>query len=198
MECIQFLTYNEAMDMDTTLDKALWDALAVSAGERPAFVRPYFDPASHLDPMLAEMRLQTAEASESFEAWSRRGLGMAEKLTNVLSQNMVNSGHVAKLRWVAERIEEKCEDYAKDLEREIKRADRLVKELRSYNGKSAKILQGILEENFDMSRREIEDRLEFALLLRALATKYDPDKKTVASASTPEEVEDFLLSIIHS
>lgn len=198
LDCIQLLTYNAAMDMDMTLDQALWDALAVSARERPAFVRPYFDPASQLEPMLAEMRLQTAEARQSFDKWVRRAHVIGEKLTEVLSQNAVNSGHITKLRWAAERIEEKCDENSKILEREMKRSDRLVREMRSFNGKSAKAFQAILNENFDLSRREIEDRLEFALLLRAMATRHDPDKKIVATASTPKEVEDFLLSVMHS
>lgn len=198
LDCIQLLTYNAAMDMDMTLDQALWDALAISARERPAFVRPYFDPSSQLEPMLADMRRQTEETRQGYEAWARRGLGMAQNLTDVLSQNQVNASHVAKLRWAAERIEEKCEDYAKDLEREIKRSERLVRELRTYNRSSSETLQDIFDEIFDLDRQEIEDKLAFALMLRALATKFDPGKKIIATASTPEEVEDFLLSVMHS
>lgn len=189
------MTYKAPMDMAQSLDEALLEALA-SARERPAIVRPYFDAGADFDALINNIEKQHAQANSDYANWREKGNARQDTLSALFEKYEVEEHHIANCRKTAELVEENCDEYAKDISRQAKQLDKIYKQLKVFDPVRAKTVRDIFEKTLAVSRQEVEDRLSFALLMRALAAQYDPDKKIVAYASSPEEVEDVFRQLL--
>jgi len=155
----------------------------------PAFVRPYFDTDADFEAMLKSISELNRSDEIKSNDWLQRGQKSRKALAEEFQaeRDLITHDTISAARHFAGLIEKKADECAADRNRFIKTVRKLGNELEAAVGKQkADRAREIYRLAFNRWAVEIEEMLEMAFFMKALAGTYDPDKRVVSEARSPE------------
>lgn len=178
------------MDNATSINDHM-HATMMLAMSPPAIVRPYIDMDGGFSSLLNKITGQWLQGNAEFQKWLRDGKTSRKHLAAVFHEHRpeISRDTISALRHFASVIEKKADESARDRNHKAKKMRKMAADVETYVGKaSGEQLRDVLEKSLDQWVSEIEEMLEMAMFMRALAGQYDPDQTIVARARSPEEV----------
>lgn len=185
------------MNISVDIDEQLIAAMAI-ATQPPAIIRPFFNNPKEFDTLVEKLAADYTSSREEFTTWLSLGKKMRNQVKHVLDHNRtrITIQHIDFLRHFAQVLEKKAELGAIELRRRQKTSKRLIAKLSSVVGNSKGKLAGkIIAAAYRQWNEEIDEYLDLALIFRALAEKFNPDRTIKFVAETPEDINTYFASI---
>ena len=176
-------------DMESLNDQIY--AAIVQTISPPAIVRPYFDMDADFREMLKKISEANQQDYKGFKEWLQAGQKSRQQLAKAFKdeRKLITHDTISAARHFAGFIEKKAAESAGERNRYAKTFRKLANELEAAVGKErAGQVRSVFQLALDRWVEEVEEMLEMALFMRALAGTYDTEKRVVAEARSPEAV----------
>lgn len=138
------------------------------------------------------LRRQLNAGKRDLAMMQGHGLRLRREMLAAFSEGEVESGHIALLSSLIEAIEERAHNVARDIARQTKQLARVIKKVETHDAALRPFLQDLKSALEEMGRGEVEEKLDFALFLRALRAEHEGATSRVMSFSAPDELSSFL------
>jgi hypothetical protein len=130
--------------------------------------------------------------------WLQEGQRVRAKLREVVFSVSSTADLRSSLGMLIDLVEQKAVQTSRDGYPLLDRMKRHLREIADIRPEQREFAERAIERIEKAILRELEERLDFALFLRALLSEHDPDAREGATLDNPDELERHLNSILAS
>jgi hypothetical protein len=182
------------------MDPAFIDAISHALASPPAsIVRTAADLDGRLDTFRRVETQRLTHSEREVAKWIERGLKLRESMWSLMDnrRSEVDEAAVAVLNRMITRVEEyqaKQAQISKELDREYKR---LVKKAFRVSPQHGAVMRELSEWSMSLVHRQLAERADFGLFLRALRAEHDPRSREGQTFKDPNALKAFLTASLH-
>lgn len=180
------------------IDPTVIDLLGHLAWRPPSIVREAALLPNAIDAFRESQLAQIKEVERQLEKWIRLGLAKRERFWRMVEGNRASVRSLAHLTSLIESFERNQLEDARDLERLRKAFRRDQRQAAKLSREAAAVLKEVDSHFLDARERELQERLDFALFLRACRAELDPDSGGGKAFDDAADLKTYLMSIASS
>lgn len=179
-------------------DPTIIDALNHLSWRPPAIVQEIVDVRGRTAEFLAQTRKQLTEVERRLNEWIVEGVRLRDHLWRVFHINPPGSKQLDAYNRLIAAIDQRNEENARDVARLQKSFRRQRKEANAISPIVAAAIAEIAKRSLQLAEQEIEERLDFALFMRALRAEFDPEARGGPTFDEPGALGRYLRSPLAS
>ena len=180
------------------IDPTVIDLLGHLAWRPPSIVREAALLPNAIDVFRESQLAQIKDVERQLEKWIGAGRAKRARFWRIVEGNRASTRSLAYLTSLIESFERNQLENARDMER-LRKAFRRDQRLAAKISREASAVLKEVDSRFLAAReRELQERLDFALFLRACRAELDPDSRGSQAFDDTADLKAYLISIASS